>query len=160
MKLDGNLSVPEGAYGVVRSCLRMEAAAAGSRNRHVARLLNEAMLATLLIDLLTSDEEAIDARTAHLRFDIGLLAERLAGATDWLTQYPETRHLRISYFGASTGAVAALVAAAERPDANLGSEYPAALMEGQPAEAALEQVMDFVRRAFRPEFRAGESGRH
>ena len=73
-------------------------------------------LATLLIDLLTADEEAIDLRTAQLRFDIGLLAERLIGATDWLMQLPDTRHLRIGYFGASTGAAAALVAAAERPD--------------------------------------------
>jgi putative phosphoribosyl transferase len=86
------------------------------RNRHVAWLLNEAKLATLLIDLLTSDEEASDRWTAHLRFDIGLLATRLVGATDWLTQYPDTRTLRVGYFGASTGAGAALVAAAERPD--------------------------------------------
>jgi dienelactone hydrolase len=83
----------------------------------VARLLNEAKLATLLIDLLTSDEEASDMRTAHLRFDIELLAERLVAATDWLTQYQDTRHLRIGYFGASTGAGAALVSAAERPQA-------------------------------------------
>jgi pimeloyl-ACP methyl ester carboxylesterase len=82
----------------------------------VARLLNEAKLATLLIDLLTPTEEAIDARTAHLRFDIGLLAERLVGATDWLARYSDTQHLRIGYFGASTGAAAALVAAAERPE--------------------------------------------
>jgi hypothetical protein len=82
----------------------------------VARLLNEAKLATLLIDLLTPGEEAIDARTAHLRFDIDLLAERLVDATDWLARYPETQHLPIGYFGASTGAAAALVAAAERPD--------------------------------------------
>jgi putative phosphoribosyl transferase len=61
-------------------------------------------------------EEAVDLRTAHLRFDIGLLAQRLVGATDWLTHQPDTRHLRIGYFGASTGAAAALVAAAERPD--------------------------------------------
>jgi dienelactone hydrolase len=87
-----------------------------SRNRYVARLLNQAGLATLLIDLLTADEEAVDLQTAHLRFDIGLLAQRLVGATDWLTQQPDTRHLRIGYFGASTGAAAALVAAAERPD--------------------------------------------
>ena len=86
-----------------------------SRNRHVARLLNEARLATLLIDLLTPDEEAVDLRTAHLRFDIGLLARQLVGATDWLGQQPDTHHLRIGYFGASTGAAAALVAAAERP---------------------------------------------
>jgi putative phosphoribosyl transferase len=79
-------------------------------------MLNEANLATLLVDLLTPEEEAIDARTAHLRFDIGLLAERLINATDWLTQHPDTKHLRVGYFGASTGAGAALVAAAKRPD--------------------------------------------
>jgi putative phosphoribosyl transferase len=78
-------------------------------------MLNEVKLATLLIDLLTAEEEAIDRRTAHLRFDIGLLAERLVGATDWLTLYTDTRHLPIGYFGAS--AAAALVAAAERLDA-------------------------------------------
>ena len=86
------------------------------RNRHVARVLNQAKLATLLIDLLTSAEEAVDLRTAQLRFDIGLLAERLIAATDWLVRQPDTRPLRLGYFGASTGAGAALVAAAERPD--------------------------------------------
>jgi dienelactone hydrolase len=82
----------------------------------VARLLNEAKLATLLIDLLTPEEETLDLRTAHLRFDIDLLAERLIAATDWLTENPDTRQLRVGYFGASTGAGAALVAGAERPD--------------------------------------------
>jgi pimeloyl-ACP methyl ester carboxylesterase len=82
----------------------------------VARLLNEAKLATLLIDLLTLHEEVIDARTGRLRFDIELLAERLVGATDWLSQFPDTRELRMGYFGASTGAAAALVAAALRPE--------------------------------------------
>jgi dienelactone hydrolase len=86
------------------------------RNRYVARALREAGLGTLLTDLLTPDEEAVDLRTGHLRFDIGLLSERLAGATDWLTENPATRGLRIGYFGASTGAGAALVAAAERPE--------------------------------------------
>src|SRR5207237_9296516 len=84
------------------------------RNRHVARVLNEATLATLLVDLLTPEEEAIDARTAHLRFDISLLAQRLVAATDWLADHPDTRGLRVGYFGASTGAAAALVAAAVR----------------------------------------------
>jgi dienelactone hydrolase len=74
-------------------------------------------LATLLIDLLTTDEEAVDERTGHLRFDIDLLARRLVAATDWLGQLPETGDLRIGYFGASTGAGAALVAATERPEA-------------------------------------------
>jgi dienelactone hydrolase len=83
----------------------------------VARVLNEAKLATLLIDLLTLHEEVIDARTMQLRFDIDLLAERLVDATDWLSQFPDTKHLRIGYLGASTGAAAALAAAAVRPDA-------------------------------------------
>jgi pimeloyl-ACP methyl ester carboxylesterase len=99
-------------------CSPTAAGTAGTapRNRYVAQMLNEAKLATLLVDLLTSNEESIDLRTAHLRFDIGLLAERLVGATDWLTQYPDTRHRRVGYFGARTGGAAALVAAAERPD--------------------------------------------
>jgi putative phosphoribosyl transferase len=80
-------------------------------------LLNEANLATLLIDLLTLHEEVIDARTSQLRFDIELLAERLVDATDWLTQSPDTKDLRMGYFGASTGAAAALEAAAVRPEA-------------------------------------------
>jgi len=113
--LEGNLSLPEGARGVVLFAHGSGSSRHSPRNRHVARLLNEAKLATLLIDLLTSDEEAIDLRTAHLRFDIGLLAERLVGATDWLAYYPDTRDLRVGYFGASTGTGAALVAAAERP---------------------------------------------
>jgi dienelactone hydrolase len=115
--LEGNLSLPEGARGVVLFAHGSGSSRHSSRNRYVARLLNEAKLATLLVDLLTAEEEAVDLRTAHLRFDIGLLAERLVGATDWLTRHPDTRHLRIGYFGASTGAAAALVAAAQRPDA-------------------------------------------
>jgi putative phosphoribosyl transferase len=115
--LDGNLSVPEGARGIVLFAHGSGSSRLSPRNRHVAQLLNQATLATLLVDLLTSDEEAVDRQTAQLRFDIGLLAERLVGFTDWLAENPETRHLRIGYFGASTGAGAALVAAAERPDA-------------------------------------------
>jgi putative phosphoribosyl transferase len=115
--LDGNLSVPEGARGIVLFAHGSGSSRLSPRNRHVAQLLNQATLATLLVDLLTSDEEAVDRQTAQLRFDIGLLAERLVGVTDWLAENPETRHLRIGYFGASTGAGAALVAAAERPDA-------------------------------------------
>jgi putative phosphoribosyl transferase len=114
--LEGNLSLPKGAGGIVLFAHGSGSSRHSPRNRYVARLLNQAKLATLLVDLLTSDEEAIDMRTAELRFDIGLLAERLAAVTDWLTQYRDTRHLRIGYFGASTGAAAALVAAAERPD--------------------------------------------
>jgi dienelactone hydrolase len=114
--LEGNLSLPDGGRGVVLFAHGSGSSRLSPRNRHVARLLNEAKLATLLVDLLTPDEETIDVQTAHLRFDIGLLAERLVGATDWLTEQPDTRHLRIGYFGASTGAAAALVAAAVRPE--------------------------------------------
>jgi putative phosphoribosyl transferase len=115
--LEGNLSLPERARGIVLFAHGSGSSRHSPRNRYVARVLNEAKLATLLVDLLTPDEEAVDLRTAHLRFDIGLLAGRLAGVTNWLTQYPDTREIRIGYFGASTGAAAALVAAAQRPDA-------------------------------------------
>jgi dienelactone hydrolase len=114
--LEGNLSLPEEARAVVLFAHGSGSSRHSPRNRYVARVLNEAKLATLLIDLLTLDEEVIDARTAQLRFDIELLAERLVGATDWLVQDPDTKELRIGYFGASTGAAAALVAAAVRYD--------------------------------------------
>jgi putative phosphoribosyl transferase len=117
VELEGNLSVPEGARGVVLFAHGSGSGRHSPRNRQVARALREAGLATLLIDLLTPEEEEADLRTGHLRFDIGLLAQRLAGATDWLAQNPDTRDLRIGYFGASTGAGAALVAAADLPEA-------------------------------------------
>jgi putative phosphoribosyl transferase len=115
--LDGDLSLPEGARGIVLFAHGSGSSRLSPRNRHVARLLNQAKLATLLVDLLTLEEEAVDLRTAQLRFNIGLLAERLVGVTDWLAENPETSELRLGYFGASTGAGAALVAAAERPEA-------------------------------------------
>jgi dienelactone hydrolase len=115
--LDGNLTLTEESRAIVLFAHGSGSSRHSPRNRYVARVLNEAKLATLLIDLLTLDEEVIDARTAQLRFDIELLAERLVHATDWLTQSPDTKHLRIGYFGASTGAAAALVASAVRPDA-------------------------------------------
>ena len=115
--LEGNLVVPEGAQGVVLFAHGSGSSRHSPRNRFVAQVLQEAALATLLVDLLTADEEAVDLRTAHLRFDIGLLAERLVGATDWLAQEAETGGLRVGYFGASTGGGAALVAAADRPEA-------------------------------------------
>jgi putative phosphoribosyl transferase len=114
--LDGDLSLPEGARGIVLFAHGSGSSRLSPRNRQVAQLLNQANLATLLVDLLTSEEEAVDLRTAQLRFDIELLAERLVGVTDWVAENPETRHLRLGYFGASTGAGAALVAAAERPE--------------------------------------------
>jgi putative phosphoribosyl transferase len=116
VELEGNLGVPEGAAGVVLFAHGSGSGRHSPRNRYVARVLREAGLATLLIDLLTREEEEVDLRTGYLRFDIGLLADRLADATGWLIENPDARDLRIGYFGASTGAGAALVAAAERPD--------------------------------------------
>ncbi len=115
--LKGSLGIPENARGIVLFAHGSGSGRHSPRNRYVARVLREAGLATVLIDLLTPEEEEVDLSTLHLRFDIGLLAERLVGTTDWLTQEPRTRDLRIGYFGASTGAGAALVAAAERPEA-------------------------------------------
>ena len=115
--LYGNLTIPQSARAVVLFAHGSGSSRHSPRNRYVARVLNEVKLATLLIDLLTLHEEVVDARTAHLRFDIDLLAERLVDATDWLTQFPDTKGFPIGYFGASTGAAAALAAAAVRPDA-------------------------------------------
>ena len=114
--LYGNLALPREPAGVVLFAHGSGSGRHSPRNRYVARLLNEAKLATLLVDLLTLEEEEIDLRTRLLRFNIRQLAERIVGATDWLAQNPDTRELRIGYFGASTGAAAALGAATMRAD--------------------------------------------
>lgn len=114
--LHGNLLLPEQAKGLVAFAHGSGSSRQSPRNQYVARILREAGLATLLFDLLTLDEEAEDLITGKPRFDIGLLARRLVGATDWLQSYERTRLLRLGYFGASTGAAAALVAAAKRED--------------------------------------------
>ena len=114
--LEGNLAIPPGARGVVMFAHGSGSSRHSPRNRAVARALREGGLATLLIDLLTPVEERVDEETTHLRFDIGLLAERVVDATDLLGSGEETRDLAIGYFGASTGAGAALVAAARRPN--------------------------------------------
>lgn len=114
--LEANFGIPADAQGVVLFAHGSGSGRHSTRNRYVAETLCEAGQATLLIDLLTPEEEEVDMRTRHLRFDIRLLADRLAGATDWLAQNPDTRDLSVGYFGASTGAGAALVAAAERPE--------------------------------------------
>jgi len=114
--LRGLLGIPSDARGVVLFAHGSGSGRLSSRNNFVARSLQDAGLATLLIDLLTEDEERADARTGHLRFDIEFLATRLEAATEWLKQSPDTASLKIGYFGASTGAAAALVAAAEMPD--------------------------------------------
>src|SRR5688500_4041337 len=110
--LEGELSVPVGATGVVLFAHGSGSSRHSSRNQYVARTIREAGIGTLLFDLLSRDEEAVDIRTGHLRFDIGLLAGRLMDATRWIAREPKTRHLRAGYFGASTGGGAALVAAA------------------------------------------------
>jgi putative phosphoribosyl transferase len=111
--LEGNLTIPSGATAVVLFAHGSGSSRHSSRNQFVARQLNDARLATLLFDLLTPEEEAIDLRTREHRFNIGLLAERLVHATTWAQQQEQTRDLRIGYFGSSTGGAAALVAAAE-----------------------------------------------
>jgi len=113
--LDGNLSIPENASALVLFVHGSGSSRHSPRNQFVARTLNNAGLATVLFDLLTPEEEAIDARTAELRFNIKLLAERLVHATNWAKQQQQTRDQRVGYFGSSTGGGAALVAAAERP---------------------------------------------
>lgn len=110
VRLEGNLLVPSGAHGVVLFAHGSGSSRFSSRNRYVAQVLRDGGLGTLLIDLLTASEEAVDERTRHLRFDIGLLARRLVDAAQWL----ETRS--VGLFGASTGGGAALFAAAELPD--------------------------------------------
>jgi putative phosphoribosyl transferase len=114
--LNGDLARPVGGEGIVLFAHGSGSSRHSPRNRYVASVLREAGLATLLMDLLTKDEESLDERTGHLRFDIDLLAERLVSATDWIASEPASRQLAIGYFGASTGAAAALVAAAQRPD--------------------------------------------
>jgi putative phosphoribosyl transferase len=114
--LDGDLAVPSGAAGVVLFAHGSGSSRHSPRNRHVAAVLRACGFATLLADLLTPAEEAIDDRTAHLRFDIGLLADRLGGVIDWLAAHPDTAGLPVGLFGASTGGGAALVVAARRPD--------------------------------------------
>jgi dienelactone hydrolase len=114
--LEGNLLIPKGATGVVLFAHGSGSSRFSSRNRYVAQVLRDGGLGTLLIDLLTAQEEAVDMRTAHLRFDIDLLAGRLVGAIEWLSRQPSTSNLRVGMFGASTGGGAALVAAARVPD--------------------------------------------
>jgi putative phosphoribosyl transferase len=113
--LSGNLDIPEGATALVVFAHGSGSSRHSPRNQFVAHTLNDAGLATLLFDLLTHEEEAIDTQTRELRFNINLLAERLVHATRWVKLQPQTRDLRIGYFGSSTGGAAALVAAVEIP---------------------------------------------
>ena len=114
--LQGDLTIPQGATGIVAFAHGSGSGRHSPRNRFVAEKLNEAGLATLLMDLLTEEEERIDDVTGELRFDIGLLARRTAQVVHWIAAQPKLRDLPCGLFGASTGAAAALVAAASLPD--------------------------------------------
>ena len=114
--LSGNLMIPKNAAALVLFAHGSGSSRHSPRNQFVARTLNDAGLGTLLFDLLTPDEEAIDMRTREHRFNIGLLAERLVYIARWAKQQKQTRDLRVGFFGSSTGGGAALVAAAQVPN--------------------------------------------
>jgi dienelactone hydrolase len=118
VSLLGDLTIKEGSQGIVLFAHGSGSGRHSKRNRYVAKVLQDAGLATLLFDLLTEEEEIIDEQSQHLRFDIELLADRLIAATNWLFQaYADNSNpVKIGYFGASTGAAAALAAAAKRTD--------------------------------------------
>jgi putative phosphoribosyl transferase len=114
--IEGSLVIPLGAKGIVLFAHGSGSGRFSPRNQYVAKVLNQAGIATLLIDLLTKQEEEEDLQTGQFRFDINLLAQRLIGATEWLRKNPRTKNLAFGYFGASTGAAAALIAAAKLPE--------------------------------------------
>ncbi len=113
--LEGNLVIPDGAQGIVVFAHGSGSSRHSPRNRTVALELQSGGLATMLMDLLTAEEEAADLKTAKYRFNIDLLAQRVVGTVDWLAREPDTKSLNIGSFGSSTGAAAALIAAAQRP---------------------------------------------
>lgn len=117
VKLPADVCLPDRARGLVLFAHGSGSGRHSPRNRHVAQVLHSAGLGTVLIDLLTEAEESSDNRAAELRFDIPLLGRRVTAITDWIDRQPRFRNLGLGYFGASTGAAAALVAAAARPDA-------------------------------------------
>jgi pimeloyl-ACP methyl ester carboxylesterase len=138
VRLGGELSLPSGAAGLVLFAHGSGSSRHSPRNQYVARTLQEEGLGTLLFDLLTAEEERAEALTRHLRFNIPFLAERLAGATRWALNQAMARDLHAGFFGSSTGAAAALVAAAE-----LGETISAVVSRGgRPdlAGEALERV--------------------
>jgi putative phosphoribosyl transferase len=137
--LEGELNVPVGAQGIVLFAHGSGSSRHSPRNQYVAQVIRQARVGTLLFDLLTREEESVDTRTRQLRFDIGLLARRLTDATDWVKREADLWHLRVGYFGASTGGGAALWAAAE-----IGEEIGAVVSRGGRPDlagpAALQQV--------------------
>jgi dienelactone hydrolase len=137
--LEGELQIPGAAKGVVLFAHGSGSSRFSPRNQYVARVIREAGIGTLLFDLLTREEELIDMRTRHLRFDIGLLARRLVDASNWIAEKSETRHLRAGYFGSSTGGGAALVAASE-----IGDEIGAVVSRGGRPDMAGEALTRVV----------------
>lgn len=137
--LPGELSVPGRAEGLVLFAHGSGSSRHSPRNQYVAQVIRDAGVGTLLLDLLTREEERIDLQTRHLRFDTVLLARRLAGATKWAKKQIETSHLRVGYFGASTGGGAALVAAAE-----LGGRIGAIVSRGGRPDMAGEALSRVV----------------
>lgn len=159
--LKGDLIIPDGARAIVVFAHGRGSSRMSSSNREVAREVRGCGCGTLLFELLTPEEERIDAHTSHLGFDIELLSSRVITATEWLKGRPQTRDLDVAYFGSSTGAAAVLVAAAERPqlikavicrggrpdlaDASLGRVRAATLMIAGGKDG---EVLDLHRQAF------------
>jgi putative phosphoribosyl transferase len=140
--IEGNLTLPNttiDAKGTVIFAHGSGSSRHSSRNQYVAQMLNNAGIATLLIDLLTKEEEKIDDMTREYRFNIRMLARRLSISTDWLSQDPKLRNLNIGYFGASTGAAAALVAASERTNA-----ISAVVSRGGRPDLAGQEVLNHI----------------
>ena len=135
--IEGNLRVPSDAKGVVLFAHGSGSSRFSSRNQYVANVLNNAEIATLLIDLLTEDEEKVDVRTRQFRFDIGLLTERLISAAEWLKNNPRTQKLKLGVFGSSTGAAAALNAAAKLPE-----DVVAVVSRGGRPDLAMENLAE------------------
>ena len=148
IRLEGDLSVPTAAKGAVLFAHGSGSSRHSPRNRYVADVLNEGGLATLLIDLLTADEQEVDLQTAHLRFDIPFLARRLEAIAEWLSIHPDVRGLKLGIFGASTGAAAALVTAAELPHLVAGD--PGGRRDRHELCALRPRLQDPVRGAVRP----------
>jgi putative phosphoribosyl transferase len=135
--IEGNLRLPAGAKGVVLFAHGSGSSRFSPRNQYVANVLNKAEIATLLIDLLTKDEEKVDMRTRQFRFDIDLLTERLISAAEWLKGNARTRNLKLGIFGSSTGAAAALIAAAKLP-----GDVAAVVSRGGRPDLAMEHLAE------------------
>jgi putative phosphoribosyl transferase len=135
--LRGILTIPKGAKAIVLFAHGSGSGRLSPRNQFVAKKLQEASLATLLLDLLTDEEERIDVRTAQFRFDIDLLTERLEQATGWVKREASTKALKVAYFGASTGAAAALLAASE-----LGTDIACVVSRGGRPDLAQDALLE------------------